>query len=50
MSKTAAPKEDLRAIKERLEKKFSGPLQLLSRQDISDYLYVLRAECSSKSS
>jgi hypothetical protein len=45
MSQAAAPKqEDLRAIKERLEKKLSGPFQLLSRQDVSDYLCILRAE------
>jgi hypothetical protein len=49
MSQAAAQKpEDLRLIKERLEKKFSGPFQLLSRQDVSDYFYVLQAERESK--
>ncbi|MEW6227276.1 MAG: hypothetical protein AB1700_04170 [Bacillota bacterium] len=51
MSQAAAPKpKDLRLIKERLEEKLFGPFQLVTRQDISDYLYVLRAERSSKTS
>lgn len=45
VSQSAAPKpKDLRLIKERLEEKLFGPFQLVTRQDISDYLYVLQAE------
>lgn len=42
--------EELRAIKERLEKKLDGPFRLWTRQDVSDYLRVLRAERSLKQS
>lgn len=38
--------DELRSIKERLEKKLDGPFRLWTRQDVSDYLRVLRAERS----
>ncbi|RPF49497.1 hypothetical protein EDD75_0313 [Thermodesulfitimonas autotrophica] len=47
MSQSLKPRElpdELRAIKERLEKKLDGPFRLWTRQDVSDYLYLLRAE------
>lgn len=40
--------KELQAKKERLKKKLLGPFQLLSRQDVSDYLCILRAERESK--
>lgn len=49
VSQNAAPSlKELQAKKERLEEKLLGPLQFITRQDVSDYLYVLRAERESK--
>ena len=46
--KAPSPKE-MRAVKERVQKKLLGPsFQLLTRQDVSDYLCVLRAERKNK--